>query len=467
MRGRDFDLLTTTVNFISWRPSMDVPLHEELDAKQMRRVVYALALPIVGTQLLLRGVGIVDTAMVGHISAEAQAAVGMSQWIINLLLSLIQAVTIGGTVLVAKYTGSGDRDSRIIAADSAFWLGIFSAISMAAVGLAATRPLAEAMGADEELLRDVSSYMVILSLFFISRGVINVVSGIFQGFGDTKTPFWVIIGVNAIHLLIAFPLTFGMAGFPRLEIVGVALATGISETMGAALMIYIAYRKRLLSFKLPSTAMLKDTVFLGFPVFIERFSNTIMQMVYTRLVLFTSLEAYAAHSVGMVIESMSFLPGFGFAQAATTLVGQNLGARLPGKAKAYGNQALFIGLTVMGVLGLTFWVFPDLWMKLFSDDPGVIEYGILFCKFAAVLQIPMGLTMVLSGSLRGAGQTSWVMFASITGAWAVRIPFAYLFNGFFDQGIFYIWLAMPIDWTVRAFLMFLKYSSRRWSEKLA
>ena len=446
---------------------MNIPLHDNLDSKQMRRVVYALALPIVGTQLLLRGVGIVDTAMVGHISAGAQAAVGMSQWIINLLLSLLQAVAIGGTILVAKYTGAEDQERRLVSADSVFWLAILSSIFMAIAGLAVTRPLAAAMGADETLSSGVYSYMAVLSLFFISRGVINVVSGIFQGFGDTKTPFWVIIGVNAIHLLIGFPLTFGLAGFPRLEITGVALATGISETMGAALMTYIAFRKGLLSFKRPSTAMLKDTFVLGVPVFIERFSTTVMQMVYTRLVLFTSLEAYAAHSVGMVIESMSFLPGFGFAQAATTLVGQNLGARLPKRAKAYGNQALYIGLTVMGILGLTFWLFPELWMKMFSDDPRVIEYGILFCKFAAVLQVPLALTMILSGSLRGAGQTRWVMFASIAGAWAVRIPIAYIFNGIFDLGIFYIWLAMPIDWTVRAALMFLKYSSRDWSEKLA
>ncbi|MEE9554641.1 MAG: MATE family efflux transporter, partial [candidate division Zixibacteria bacterium] len=214
---------------------MNIPLHDDLNSKQMRRVIYSLALPIVGTHLLLRGVGIVDTAMVGHISAQAQAAVGMSQWIVNMLMALMQAINVGGTVLVARYTGAGDEENRKSAADTAFWAGLISAIIMALIGIIAVRPIAGAMGADSVLTERVYSYMMILCFFFVSRATIIIVSGIFQGYGDTKTPFRVIVGVNAVHLLIALPLTFGLYGFPRLEIEGVALATGISETLGALL----------------------------------------------------------------------------------------------------------------------------------------------------------------------------------------------------------------------------------------
>ena len=443
---------------------MSVPLHEDLSAKQMRRVIYALAFPIVGTNLLLRGVGIVDTAMVGHISAQAQAAVGMSQWIISFMMAIVQGVNVGGVISVARFTGSGDDNNRIASADSAFWMGVTAALLMTGASFIFARPLSFAMGADEALSERVTSYMLIISLFFISKGLILVTSGIFQGFGDTKTPFRVIMGVNAIHLLIAFPLTFGMLGFPRLEIEGVALATGLSETMGAALLIFLAYKKKLLCFKCVSFERLKGIVRLGLPVYGERIITTIMQMTYTRLVLLTSVSAYAAHSVGMMIEAISFLPGFGFAQAATTLVGQNLGARLPRRAKEYGNQALLITLAVMGFLGLTYWLFPGIWMRIFSNDPEVIEYGILFCKFAAVIQIPLALTLILAGSLRGAGQTRWVMYSTLVGAWAVRISIAYILGWHFGLGIFYIWLAIPIDWTVRAVMLYVRYSSRKWSQ---
>lgn len=441
---------------------MNINHLEEPSAKQMRRVIYGLALPIVGTNLLLRGVGIVDTAMVGHISPEAQAAVGMSQWIIGLMMALLWGVGVGGTISVASFTGARDDDNRIAAADTAFWMGIGAVILVTIAALFLVRPISFAMGADETLSARVGSYMFIISLFFASKGVIMVISGIFQGFGDTKTPFRVIVGVNIIHILIAYPLTFGAWGFPRMEIEGVALATGFSETMGALFLIYLAYRKKLLCFKCYSAARFKEIIKLGLPVYGERLTTTTMQMTYTRLVLLTSVNAYAAHSVGMMIEAVSFLPGFGFAQAATTLVGQHLGARLPKRAKSYSGQALIIGLAVMGFLGITFLIFPGFWMRIFSNDPGVIEYGILFCKFAAFLQIPLAFTMILAGSLRGAGQTRWVMYTTIVGAWLVRLPFAYFFGEYLKLGIFYIWLAMPIDWCVRAVMMFIKFSRHKW-----
>lgn len=444
---------------------MDLINNENLTPKQMRRVIYSLAFPIVGTNLLLRGVGIVDTAMVGHISPQAQAAVGMSQWIIGLMMALLWGVAVGGTISVANFTGARDEKNRISSADTTFWMGIGASILVTFLALLLVRPISFAMGADETLSRAVRSYMFIICLFFVAKGFLLVVGGIFQGFGDTRTPFRVNVGVNIVHILIAYPLTFGAWGFPRLEIIGVALATVTSETLGAVFLIILAYRKNLLRFRHVSVGRMKGIISLGLPVFGERIMTFTSQIVYTRFVLLTSLSAYAAHSVGLMIEAVAFLPGIGFAQAATTLVGQNLGARLPHMAKKYSNQALIIGLIIMGFLGVTYWVFPGIWMRIFSNDAGVIEYGILFCKFAAVLQIPLAATMILAGSLRGAGQTRWVMYVTIIGTWFVRVPVAYLFGNYYGYGIFFIWLAMPLDWTVRAILMLAKFYSHKWSSE--
>ncbi len=446
---------------------METASQTTLTSKQMRRAIYALALPTIGTSLLLRGVGIVDTAMIGHISAEAQAAVGMSQWIIGLMMALMQGVALGGTIAVANFTGAGDDKNRIASADTTFWLGAVCSIFITFAGLIFVRPISTAMGATPDLYRLLAPYMLITNIFFISKGAIQVTSGIFQGFGDTKTPFWVIIGVNVVHIIIAYPLTFGAFGFPRLEILGVAIASGISESLGAIVLVYLAYRKNLLKFHRYSLERLRSIVTLGLPVFGERILTTVMQMVYTRMILVTALSAYAAHSIGVMIEGISFLPGLGFAQAATTLVGQHLGAQQPQRARKYGNQTIIVGFSIMGFIGLTFWFFPKLWMMIFSSDPEVIRYGITYCKVAAFIQVPMGLTMVLSGSLRGAGQTRWVMFATMIGGWVFRIPFAYVVSSVFHLDILYIWLAMPLDWVVRSAVLFIKYSDTRWHQNAA
>ncbi|HBC47556.1 MAG TPA: hypothetical protein DCZ43_10955 [candidate division Zixibacteria bacterium] len=443
---------------------MDTAPASELTSKQMRSAIYALAMPIVGTNLLLRGVGLVDTALIGHIAASSQAAVGMSQWIISLMMALMQGVALGGTIAVANYTGARDEKNRLASADTVLWLGVASSIFITIFGLIFTRAIALAMGATPELLKMVLSYMLIMNLFFLSKGMIQVVSGIFQGFGDTKTPFRVIVAVNIVHIIIAYPLTFGAFGFPRLEILGVAIASGLSESMGAAFLIYLAYRKNLIRFRYYSKERLKSIVTLGTPVFGERVLTTIMQMVYTRMVLATSVSAYAAHSIGIMIEAISFLPGTGFSQAATTLVGQQLGAQQPKRARRYGNQAIVVGFTMMGIIGLSFWFFPKLWMMMFSNDSEVIRYGIIYCKVAAFIQVPMGLTMVLAGSLRGAGQTRWVMYSTLIGGWVFRIPFAYLVSSVWHLSIVYIWLAMPLDWVVRSAVLFFKYSDSRWHE---
>ena len=218
---------------------MDLINNENLTPRQMRKVIYSLAFPIVGTNLLLRGVGIVDTAMVGHISAHAQAAVGMSQWIMGLMMALLWGVSLGGTVSVANFTGARDEEKRIAAADTTFWMGVGASVIVTIMALILVRPISHIMGADKALADSVHSYLLIVALFFSGTGILMVVGGIFQGFGDTKTPFRVNVGINVLHIIIAYPLTFGAWGFPRLEILGVALATATSETLGGAFLAYV------------------------------------------------------------------------------------------------------------------------------------------------------------------------------------------------------------------------------------
>ena len=169
----------------------------------------------------------------------------------------------------------------------------------------------------------------------------------------------------------------------------------------------------------------------------------------------------AAHQAGMNIESLSFLPGIAFMQAATALVGKNLGANNLEGATRSGYQSNLIAMIVMGLFGLTFFFLPEQWMRIFTSDPEVIEYGITFCRIVAVLQVPLAASLVLGGALRGAGETRWVMITTLIGAWVFRIPFA-LTAYWLDWGIFWIWMAMTIDWFIRAGLFFWRYRKGGW-----
>ena len=185
-------------------------------------------------------------------------------------------------------------------------------------------------------------------------------------------------------------------------------------------------------------------------------------MLYTKIVLLYGTVTYAAHQVGLSIESLSFLPGYGFAIAASTMVGQSIGAGKYVRAKLENWEANRLASAAMATMGILFFFFPYALLRAFTNDEDVVELGTLFLRIVAILQIPLALTMVLAGSLRGAGDTRFIMWATTIGMWGVRVPLAVLTGLLFKLDILYVWSAMIADWTVRMGLLLWRYQSERW-----
>ena len=196
----------------------------------------------------------------------------------------------------------------------------------------------------------------------------------------------------------------------------------------------------------------------------ERLITHGMQLVYAKLVIAFGVAAYAAHQVGLNIEALSFLPGLGFAQAATTLVGQRLGAGEGPAARRSGIYAAWLAVATMSAFGVTYLLFPSQWMALFTTDHEVLAYGRTLMWIMALLQPPLALALTLKGALRGAGETRVVLHAAILGGWVVRLPLAYLFGIQLDLGLVAVWLTMWLDWWVRGAVVLLRFRRMRWTE---
>jgi Na+-driven multidrug efflux pump len=166
--------------------------------------------------------------------------------------------------------------------------------------------------------------------------------------------------------------------------------------------------------------------------------------------------------VGLAIEAFSFMPGYGIAVAAATIVGQNLGAGRPADARLSAYEANRLAVILMAVMGLIFFFFPYGLLRAFTGDPEVIRYGILYMKIVAFAQIPLAVTMVVGGSLRGAGDTGFIMFATIAGMWFVRLPVAALLAAVVKTEIRYVWSVMIVDWLVRMILLLWRYRKESW-----
>ncbi len=429
----------------------------------IRKQVFSLALPVVLSSLLQRSVGIVDIFLVGGLGAASIAAVGLAQVMVFVAMSISWGINIGVTVLVAQLWGAGRKVDAAKAAYQAMLLAVAAAVVIMLLGIPFGGRIAVLLGADFELQNILSKYTVIIFSFIFFSIAINVLAGIMQGTGDTKTPLYATIIVNILHVLVAYPLIYGHLGFPMMGVQGAAVAIAVSEGMGAVFLFLRSLHKRFII--IDKNLELKYTVMtcrLGYPIFIDRLLQNIGALVFAKVVLLYGTAVYAAHQVGLAIEAFSFMPGYGIAVAAATMVGQNLGAGKPENARISAYEANRLAVILMAAMGLVFFFFPFALLHTFTSDPEVIRYGILYMKIVAFAQIPLAITLVLGGSLRGAGDTGFIMLATLAGMWCVRLPIAALLAAVFNTQIHIVWSVMILDWIVRMSILLWRYRKETW-----
>jgi putative MATE family efflux protein len=431
--------------------------------RKIRKEILALALPIAMSNLLERAVHIIDIFLVGGLGASAIAAVGLAQLMIFFVISLVQGVSLGTLVVVAQLWGAGKRNEAGKTAYQSLILGMIAAVIFSLLGIALGKQGAALLGAEGEVISLVSGYLVLIFGFFIFTVMGSILSAIILGTGDTRTPMLAILMVNILHVVVAYPLIYGRLGFPQLGVKGAAIAVAISELCGVLYLLKKAIKKDLL-LKALEPELTRKVLWVGVPISLDRILQNTGQILYAKAVLLYGTVAYAAHQVGLAIESLSFMPGAGFAVAAATAVGQSLGANNIARAKIENYEANRLAVIVMAGMGVIFFFFPYLLLRAFTSDPEVINLGSLFLKVVALMQVPLAITMVLSGSLKGAGDTRFLVLVTLTGMWVVRLPIAFILAGVLKTGIIYVWGVMVLDWVARMIVALARYRSERWQE---
>ncbi|MDW7648484.1 MAG: MATE family efflux transporter [Nitrospiraceae bacterium] len=428
---------------------------------QIRKSVLTLALPVTVSSLLQRTEGIAAVFLVGGLGATSIAAVGLSQLLAFMSTTLVSGLSVGANVLIAQLWGA--RRTKDVGEAATHLLGLAALVSCGLVllGLSLNRLTMEMLGAEQDVIALALPYSNLIFLVIPCTIFLQVLSSIMQGTGDTKTPMYALIGVNLIYLTIAYPLVYGLWGFPAWGLTGAAVATGLAEGTGVLYLLWANRRvfKRSLVIR---RDLMRSTWQIGAPVSGERIFQQAGIIIYTKVVLLYGTVTYAAHQVGLSIESLSFLPGYGFAIAAATMVGQSIGAGKYVRAKLENWEANRLASTAMAAMGVLFFFFPYILLRAFTHDEAVIELGTVFLRIVAVLQVPLALTMVLAGSLRGAGDTRFIMLATTIGMWGVRVPLAITAGPWLAMDVLYVWSAMIADWTVRMALLLWRYRSEQW-----
>jgi putative MATE family efflux protein len=428
---------------------------------RIRKSVLTLALPVTVSSLLQRAEGIAAVFLVGGLGAGPIAAVGLGQLLAFIGTTLLSGLSVGANVIVAQLSGARRTQDAGEAALHLIGLALGASAGLTLLGLTTNTLVMTAMGANADVVAQAVPYSNIIFLVIPFTILIQILSSILQGTGDTKTPMYAMIGVNLLHILVAYPLIYGKWGAPAWGIQGAALAVGVAESAGVG---YLLWRCRTIFRKSSSVRfdLIRSTWDIGASVSGERIFQHAGILLYTKIVLLYGTVTYAAHQVGLSIESFSFLPGYGFAIAAATMVGQSIGAGKYVRAKLENWEANRLAATGMAAMGVVFFFFPYALMRSFTQDEDVVQLGTQFLRIVAVLQIPLAVTMVLAGSLRGAGDTRFIMWTTTAGMWGVRVPLAFVLGVWFNLGVVFVWSTMIADWTVRMGMLLWRYRSERW-----
>lgn len=450
-------------------------LSQTIDQGEVRRSVLGLAWPSILENLLQSILGLVTILMVGRLGASAVAAVGSSMQLQILFISAFFSLSMGATVLAAHAYGAGRGDTASLIAKQALLAGVTLSLVFTVLVMLFATQMITALGADAEVVADGARFMRWSAISFVFMAVMFILGGVLRGVGDTRTPMLVTVGINIINVVIAPLLIFGLAGMPRLEIDGAALAMVISRAAGGLVMAALLLRGwRGVSIAgrhdwWPNSSYLKRLADIGLPSMGESLLRSGGQILFIVIVFMLGTAVNAAFQIAQNAMFLSMFPGFGFAMAATALVGQSLGARNVPRARAVTATATRACLVWMSAMGVIFFVFATPIMELGAasgpDHDEIVRVGAQSLMVIALAQPFQAVGFVLAGALRGAGDTRWPMYSTAIAMWVVRLPLAYLFAITLDLGLPGVFMAMTLDTFILMALNLWRYRQGRWAER--
>ena len=281
------------------------------------------------------------------------------------------------------------------------------------------------------------------------------VSGILHGMGDTKTPMLANLAANIINAVVAYGLIFGNWGFPEIGVVGSAWGAASGRVIAVGLMLgVLIFRGKIVSLSgragwLPRLPTLRDVGRIGIPSAIEQFSTSVAFAAMTAIVAVLGTESLAAHRITFNALSLSFMPAFGMAMAATALVGQATGAKDPASARRAARLSATYAAVWMGTIGVVYFVAGPQIMGLFSNDPAVISQGGNSLRVLAFTQPFWAWMLVYSGAMRGIGKSRYPMVINSLTLW-LTVILGYVLVSVLELGLPFIWSAFLVvsPWTI-------------------
>jgi putative MATE family efflux protein len=440
-----------------------------MNKRLIRNKIFKLALPAILEMTLHTLVWTLDTAMVGRLNAESITAVNLgAQIMFGSTFILGGMAGVGVTSLVARNVGAKNYDRASYVTSQGFLFSIIIGLIVCGLSFFFAEDIFKLIVDDMKVIELGSTYLRIVLIggffnlpYFISNSAL-------RGAGNTVAPLIAAAVADIFNIIGDYVLIFGKFGFPRLGVTGAAIATAGALMLGTIVSLSYLFAGKV-GFKVKirdifnvDVDTIKSLIKLGVPAGLENLMNEGSRMLSSFWIAQLGTINFAANSIAVAAESLSFMPGYGFAIAATTLVGQNLGSNDPEMAQISASKSVKYGVLLMSMVGMAFLFIPNVIMSFFTNEREVIDLAAKSIRIGALEQPTIAVAMVLSGALKGAGDTKGPFYISTISNMCIRMPLIFLIVFVFKLNVVYIWMATALQFAVEALLMSIRYGKGSW-----
>ncbi len=427
--------------------------------------IFFFAMPMLIGSLFQQLYNTADSIIVGRfIGKEAMAAVSGANPIMFLLVAALMGVSLGFSILVSQFYGSGDLKKVKATIDTTYILLFIGSILISILGIVFGGPMLKLMNTPESVFAQSKLYLTIIFSGILFSAGYNSVSAILRGLGDSVTPLYFLIIATILNIVL--DLTFIVV--LRMGVEGVALATIMAQAVSFIIsIIYLNKKHEVLKFKIKGIVydnkIFKDGLRLGLPSGVQQMLFSIGNMALQFLVNSYGTSAMAAFGAGLRIENFISLPIMNLGSAVSTFVAQNIGAgeneRVKKGIRESIKMTLVLAVTVIALILL----FRENLIALFNTDKDVIKIGSSYLFIIGPFFLFIGTSFVLSSAMKGAGDSMFALISSIVSLWLGRLPASYMLSKFF--GTDGIWMGIPFGWTLGLIVTVIYYKKGYWKTK--
>ena len=449
---------------------------ETIPLRDTAGVVLMLSIPSILEQIVVTAMEYIDAAMVGHIGAEATAAIGIvssSTWLLHgILVGLYNAFSIQ----IAQYLGADRQQDARGVLRQAMLFNLAAGLAAAAFGIGISGHLPGWLGADVSLQANASAYFAIWSAALPFTMAMGMYTSMLRASGDALTPGLISVLVCVLDVVFNFFLinptrtlwgiTVWGAG---LGVPGAALGTALATVVGGLLALCILlFREGPLCIHKPGSwkitrACIRNLGKVGVPLAAERAALSSAQVLQVRIVSQLGTVAIAANSLGVSAEGLCYMAGYGIQGAAIALIGQAVGAHRKDMAKRFAWLCTLMGMGIMTLTGAGLFAFAPALMSIFTADAAVIALGARVLRIEAFAEPMFGASIVASGAMQGAGDSTACFVLNLVSMWGIRLTLAFLLAP--RLGLMGVWGAMCFELCVRGLLFLIRLARGKWLEK--